>query len=248
MKVCAVQMAPTPGNITRNLEKHLDLIALALECQARVVCFPELSLTGFEPTLAESLAVDPNDELLDVFQKLSDGHGITIAIGMPVRIDSGIRIGLLWFSPHQERQLYCKQQLHSDEYHYFEPGTTQSVFEEEGYKITPAICFESVQMDHADCAAKLGSELYLVSVAKSSETLSKSLLHYAEVSKKYGTYVLMANCVGPSDDFISAGQSAAWNQQGEILGKLNTISEGMVCLDLKSGKSQAVHLDEAVKR
>ena len=40
--------------------------------------------------------------------------------------------------------------------------------------------------------------------------------------------VLMANCLGPCDDFIGAGQSAIWNSRGKLAGKLNHAREGII--------------------
>ncbi|MCL7931592.1 hypothetical protein M8006_16675 [Halomonas sp. ATCHA] len=47
----------------------------------------------------------------------------------------------------------------------------------------------------------------------------------------------MANCVGPSDDFISVGQSAAWNVRGELLAQMDAESEGLVVLDTVGGRA-----------
>ena len=68
MNVCAAQLRPVAGDITKNMAKHLDLIDLAVAHKADLVFFPELSLTGFEPTLAEPLAFNVADHRLAVFQ------------------------------------------------------------------------------------------------------------------------------------------------------------------------------------
>lgn len=46
--------------------------------------------------------------------------------------------------------------------------------------------------------------------------------------------VLMANCLGPSDDFVTVGQSAIWNRHGELVGQLNDEQEGLVMIDTKT--------------
>lgn len=97
-------------------------------------------------------------------------------------------------------------------------------------------------MDHADDAAGLSSEIYLVSVAKPVEGLAKAMKHYPAVARRHNMFVIMSNCVGPCDDFFSVGQSAVWNVRGELLAQIDADSEGLVVLDTSSGKASLKNL------
>ncbi|GHE22034.1 carbon-nitrogen hydrolase family protein [Halomonas urumqiensis] len=243
MKVCAAQFRPIAGDFETNRAKHLELIELAVTQGADVLFFPELSLTGFEPRLADSLAIEVSDHRLDPFQKYSDKHNLIIGVGMPIIADSDVYIGMVWFAPGEARRLYAKQQLHPDEHPYFVPGREQLLLERQGFKLTPAICYESLKMDHANEAAALFSDMYLASVAKSVGGVAKAMKHYPIVARSHNIFVIMANCVGPSDDFISVGQSAAWNIRGELLAQIDAESEGVVVLDTHSGSASVKKLD-----
>ncbi|RUR40837.1 carbon-nitrogen hydrolase family protein [Vreelandella populi] len=234
MKLCAAQLHPVTGDIEANLSKHLKFIQRAAAQQAEVVFFPELSLTGFEPRLASSLAIGWADHRLDVLQECSAQHNMLIGVGMPIVVDMGVQIGMVWFSPGTPRRLYAKQQLHIDETSYFVPGNKQLVIEHDDYKLAPAICYESLQMSHADEVAAMSADIYLASVAKPAGGLAKAMVHYPEVAKRHSMSVIMANCVGPCDDFISVGQSAAWNAHGELLAQLHSEAEGILVLDTVS--------------
>lgn len=242
MKVCAAQLRPIAGDFAHNRANHLELIELAVAQRADVVFFPELSLTGFEPRLADSLAVDINDHRLDVFQAWSDQHNLLIGVGMPIIVEEGVQIGMVWFTPGKARCFYSKQQLHPDEHPYFVPGYEQLLLERDGCKLAPAICYESLQMSHADEVAALSAELYLASVAKPAGGLDKAMAHYPAVARQHHMSVIMANCVGPSDDFISVGQSAAWNVHGELLAQMDAGSEGLVVLDTCNGRASVKQL------
>ena len=61
MKVGIAQARPITADISRNIQQHKTLIAQAVSSGADILIFPELSLTGYEPTLAHTLAVDPDD-------------------------------------------------------------------------------------------------------------------------------------------------------------------------------------------
>jgi predicted amidohydrolase len=47
VRVALAQIAPKLGDLTHNLELHLDVIRRARREKASVVVFPELSLTGY---------------------------------------------------------------------------------------------------------------------------------------------------------------------------------------------------------
>ncbi|KZE74305.1 hypothetical protein AV654_30545 [Paenibacillus elgii] len=160
MRIAAAQMRPEKGNIVENLEKHKNMIATAISYHADAIFFPELSVTGYEPSLAKDLATSENDGRFDDFQSISDKHRITIGIGVPTKSDSGIRISMIVFQPNKPRQTYSKQKLHSDEFPYFVCGHEQMILTMDNVKIAPAICYESLQIDHADYASKLGAEVY----------------------------------------------------------------------------------------
>jgi len=86
MRICAAQTQPIKGDIQSNLANHKALIRQAVYDGAEMIMFPELSLTGYEPTLARDLAMDEADTRLDDFQALSDANGITIGVGAPTII------------------------------------------------------------------------------------------------------------------------------------------------------------------
>ena len=86
MKICIAQTKPIKGNIAANIEAHKSFIEQALLYKADAIFFPELSLTGYEPELAEKLATDLQDTCLNVFQKISDDCAIIIGVGLPTLI------------------------------------------------------------------------------------------------------------------------------------------------------------------
>lgn len=77
MKIAIAQTRTIKGNISANIEAHKKFIDLALTLNAEAVFFPELSLTGYEPELANELAKNQNDSRLDTFQNISDKDNST---------------------------------------------------------------------------------------------------------------------------------------------------------------------------
>ncbi len=234
MKIAVAQTSPVKGNIVANIKAHKALIQLATSQKADCIFFPELSITGYEPALAAELATTQADSIFDEFQKMSDERKICIGVGMPTPAEEAVKISMIIFQPGTDRITYSKQMLHSDEWPFFVGGDQQSIIEIGHTKIAPAICYESLQMEHADKAIALGARLYVCSVAKTQGGIDKGFTHYPAIAKKYAMPVLMANSVGYSDDFLSAGQSAVWKKDGTLAGKLGSEEEGLLVFDTES--------------
>lgn len=234
MKICIAQTKPIKGNIAANIEAHKKFIELALSLNAEAIFFPELSLTGYEPELAKKLATNHDDNRLDIFQEISDKNNIIIGLGLPTTTESKIRISMIIFEPNRPRQTYSKQQLHSDELPYFENGDGQVIIKTNDKNIAPAICYESLQPTHIENAFKLGADVYLASVAKPANGVEKAFDHYPKVAKQYGMPVLMTNCVGFCDNFLSVGKSAVWTKEGKLVGQLDDKMEGILLFDTET--------------
>ncbi|MFG0756067.1 carbon-nitrogen hydrolase family protein [Pseudomonas sp. TYF_14] len=239
MKLCAVQLASLKGDLPR----HLVCIEQAAALGAELVVFPELSLTGYEPSVARQAALPVTSARLDPLQAACDRLGITVAVGLPLPTPDGLRIGMPIFCPEAPRQVYAKQRLHDDELPYFTPGDQALLLEVGEHRVAPAICYESMFLAHAAVARERGADLYLVSVAKTAKGIREGYAHYPEVARELGMPVLMANCVGPADTFIGAGGSAAWDSQGHLLASLDDHSEGLIVLDTRSASAITLPLN-----
>jgi predicted amidohydrolase len=231
MKICIAQTKPIKGNISANIEAHNRFIEIALTLNSEAIFFPELSLTGYEPELVKKLATNQNDNRLDIFQETSNKNNIIIGLGLPTITESKIRISMIIFEPNKPRQTYSKQQLHSDEFPYFENGLEQVIIETKDKNIAPAICYESLQHTHSENAFKLGADIYLASVAKPENGVKKAFDHYPKTATKYAIPVLMSNCVGFCDNFLCVGKSSVWTKEGELVGQLNDKTEGILIFD-----------------
>lgn len=218
----------------------MEFIEVAVKEGADLIYFPELSITGYEPQLAKPLASEPDSDDFDIFQKLSDLHGLTIGVGVPLSSKDHVQIGMLWFEPNKRRTSYKKQLLHADETPFFVSGEEQLILHRGIFKIAPAICYESLQPSHSENAADMGANVYLASVAKPSGGIAKAIEHYPEVARKHNMCVVMANCIGPCDNFISMGNSAAWDANGKLLAQMDSESEGVLIVDLESRNANVI--------
>lgn len=242
MKISIAQIQSISGDIKANIARHSQAIQQAIAHQADSIFFPELSITGYEPTLAAKLALNLQDSQLDSFQSYSNQHKITIGIGAPVLSTRGILIAMIIFQPHQARTLYAKQWLHLDEKPYFVAGQEQVILQLQNIKLAPAICYESLQDVHIKNAYHLGAQIYLASVAKSLKGVQKALNYYPKVAAEYAIPIAMVNAIGYCDTFESKGQSAIWSSTGQLLAQLDEQSEGLLIYDTAQQKTISLNL------
>jgi predicted amidohydrolase len=242
MRLSVAQLQTVKGDVWVNTAKHELLIQQAVTAQADAIFFPELSITGYEPELAKELATTQADERFNRFEQLSKMHHITIGIGMPTVSDDGICISMLIFQPDGTRLTYSKQQLHVDELPYFIAGNEQLLIPVGNEFIAPAICYESLQPNHAATANGLGATVYMANVAKSQTGVDKAFVHYPAIARQYGMPVLMSNCTGYCDNFEAAGQSAVWNSEGVLLAQLDKTAEGILVFDTDTGTVEPILL------
>ena len=66
-----------PADLPRNLDDHLRLMRIAQARGVRLLVFPELSLTGYEPTAAAALAQPADTPLLQPLRQLAEQARMT---------------------------------------------------------------------------------------------------------------------------------------------------------------------------
>ena len=240
MRIAVVQTQPSACEIGANLNAHERWVKKAAARGADMVFFPELSLLGYEPKHAARFAMRADDARLSVFEMLSHALRITIGVGAPTPADGGVRISLIVFRPDAARIVYSKQHLHADELPYFVTGMGQITLPSADQVVAPAICYESLLDAHCDAAVALGATVYVASVAKSAKGIAKAYAHYPKIARRHSLHVLMANCVGPCDDFEAVGGSAVWNPDGELLARLPAAGEGALLLDTATGEATTI--------
>ncbi len=219
------------------------LAKIAISNGAEFIVFPELSLTGYEPSLANKLAVEKDDRRFDCFQALSDTKNVVIGVGAPTRDEMGVKISVVLFQPHRPRQLYSKGFLHPDEEPFFVAGSQVVAPIDTHEPVALAICYELSVPQHAVNAAKSGAKIYVASVAKSKSGVDQASKRLSDIAREYSMTVLMANSVGHSDGFESGGKSSARSPLGLLLGQLDETNEGLLIVNTASGDVTSQRVD-----
>ena len=234
MRIAIAQTKAIKGNIEKNIENHLTWIKEAVRNKAEMIVFPELSVTGYEPEIAASLATNQNDIRLNELQDLSDRNGITIGVGLPTKDENDTFVSMIIFQPNKERTTYSKQYLYPPEETIFKAGKNPLVLNFESEVVSPAICYETTNKAHCEFAKQNKATIYVASVLSSINGIDAELKLLSDIAKNNNLITFMANYVGKSGGYECAGKSSVWNEKGELIWQLGDKEEGLIVYDTKS--------------
>jgi predicted amidohydrolase len=234
LRLAVAQIRPSVGHVECNLDKHLMLIALASHLEARIIVFPELSLTGYEPSRAKEFERNPHDECFETLQHACNHHGAVIGVGVPLQTSVRPCIATLLFRPYSGPLIYSKEHLHPDEEPYFTKGSNPSNLIHSDPPIALAICFELSVPQHALRAHESGAAAYIASVAKTASGVASAGIRLSDIATEFSIPVAMANCLGVLDGAECRGRSSAWNRNGDLIAQLDEEHEGVLVMDTES--------------
>jgi predicted amidohydrolase len=234
--IAAAQSCSIKGDIESNARAHVEMVRIAAEHRARLVVFPELSLTGYEPELTAGLAMKADDLRLDPLKECSRRCGITIIAGAPVFRPKGKPyIGAWIFSPRRIL-LYRKRHLHPGEERFFSEGTGESqIIFVDGVRVGTAICADINHPSHAETAAKRGAEVYAVGALISESGYAADARYLRQYATEHSMAVLMANHGSPSGGYRSAGRSAVWDEKGRRVAEAESSGPALVLAAMDRG-------------
>ncbi len=240
MQIAVAQISSNKGNIALNTSKHLQIIHLIKGVEAKAIFFPELSITGYEPTLVENLNFRIDDPSLSKFKSAAKKFNLLIGIGVPLHSASAPQIGQVMFHSDGSSTHYAKKYLHPDEISFFAVGRVSPMVTLENLNLGLAICYEISREEHMEDIISQGADIIIAPVAKSLEGVTAAHSRLSAIAKKHNTPVLMSNCVGPSDNFLAAGQSAVWGPDGQLLQILGEKEEGVLILNTEKNSCEKI--------
>lgn len=225
------QIAPTLGNLDRNMTMHLEQIEAARVADADLIVFPELSLTGYFLRDMVPDVAQPRDSAL--LRRLIDAAGdAALVVGFVEESPQHRFYNAAAFSEAGElravhRKVYLPTYGMFDEQRYFAAGDRIAAFDTQFGRVGLLICED---FWHLSCAMILGAEEidYLICISNSpgrgaaGEHLASSetwrLLNrcYAQM---LGAAVIFANRAGYEDGVAFWGGSEIVGPNGVVLGQ-----------------------------
>lgn len=211
------QLSVVRGDISKNLERHCQLIKAAAEQNVNVLLFPELSLTGYEPSLAKKLAINLDDTRLLMLQELADLYDMTLLVGAPKNTGHKPEIGLFIFRPNTVISCYSKMNLHSGEEVFFARAKEHKILELNNQTIGLAICADITNPQHIGSMLQYELNLYLASVLFSVNGLSGDCQILRNYAIEHKIVIGMSNYIGETGGWQCAGNSTIWDVNGDVI-------------------------------
>ncbi|MBD0348401.1 MAG: carbon-nitrogen hydrolase family protein [Thermoleophilia bacterium] len=181
---------------------------------ARVVVFPELSLTGYELDATAITADDPR--LSPIVEACAEAEASAL-VGAPVQGEAGrSHIATLAVDGTGSRVAYRKMWLGAAESERFAPGDGPAVYDVDGWRLGLAICKDTGVAQHAADTAALGIDAYVAGTVKSADEAARQDERARRVATDHRIWVAVASFAGSTGGGYAeaAGRSGIWRSDG----------------------------------
>lgn len=213
LRVAAVQPHCVAYDVAHNARLHAELVRAA---GARVVVFPELSITGYQ---LDASTVDARDARLQPICEACADCGATALVGAPVRSELGEHIGVLRVEASGASVAYRKMFLSEQEARRFTPGPEPVVIEIEGWRLGLSVCKDTGIVEHTTRTAALGIDAYVAGVLDSADESSIQQQRAQRITSTHGVWVVVASFAGSTGGGYrdAAARSRIWAPDGSLV-------------------------------
>jgi predicted amidohydrolase len=245
VRIAAAQCAPALGAFKRNVAMHLEVIEQARAGGAKLVVFPELSLSGYYvKDLAHDLACAGDDERLVPIANAS--RGIDVVAGFPERTRDGrIHIASGYWTggrlAHVHRKVYLPTYGIFDDGRYFAAGERFDTFPSAVGDTGIAICEDIWHVSTPYLYAVRGTNVLLYPSASPGRGVAEGGdLGTAESCRLMDTfyaqyltmYVVFVNRVGHEDGIGFWGGSEVVAPDGTVIARAPEFEEHLLFAEI----------------
>ncbi len=235
-KIALAQITCKRGDKAENIRKIEDSVTKAKKQGAKLVIFPELSLTGYTVRdqiyeLAEIIP-GPSTNILEKLAKKTETH---IVFGMPElseKTQATIHNTAVLIGPdgfiEKYRKIYLPTHSVFEEKRYFRPGYQTPVFETEFGKIGLIICYDVFFPEVSRLTRLKGAQLIICISA--SPAVRRIFFETLTAARAIENTVFLAyvNLVGVEDGLQFWGGSRLVGPNGKVLVKAKYDEEDLV--------------------
>ena len=238
-RIALAQINARVGDIEGNLNKVLRYLSSAKDSGVDIVCFPELSITGYPP---EDLLLKPdfiNDSIDAVQQVRKATENITVILGYADRKEDIYNAAAII---HDKKivDVYHKRYLPNygvfDENRYFQSGVRAPVYKLGGVIFGVNIC-EDIWYpgDPTRRQDLLGDAQIIINISSSPYYASKIGSRERMLmtrAKDNSVNVVFCNMVGGQDELVFDGNSVVIGETGNIIARAKSFEEDLLIADI----------------
>ncbi len=217
LTIVVAQPLCVPYDVAVNAVRHAATVRAA---GARVVVFPELSLTGYE---LDAPAITVDDPRLTPLVEACAAAGSLALVGAPVPGEAGrSHIAMVAVAGTGTTVAYHKVWLSSTESRRFTPGSKPAVLDVDGWRLGLAICKDTGIPRHASDTAALGIDAYVAATLMSTEEAACQDERARRIAADHQVWVAVASFAGSTGGGYAhaAGGSGIWAPGGVAIARV----------------------------
>ncbi|MGA1846725.1 nitrilase-related carbon-nitrogen hydrolase [Deferribacter abyssi] len=229
VKVTIAQMSPVLGDLTKNAEKHYDLIEKAIESKSDIIIFPELSLTGyFLRDLVEETSLSIHSHILKELKEFS--KYISIVVGGVFEDENFLLYNSAFYLEDRElkhihKKVYLPDYTMFEEGRYFTPGNSFTVFNTRYLRVGILICEDALQVSSIYAMKLQKAEVIFVISNSPARGLEEKKFYSKDfwyTALKYmalscNAYTVFVNRIGVEEGVTFWGGSIIYSPMGEVV-------------------------------
>lgn len=222
IKIAAIQMESITGSKEQNIDKAEQLIRKAAGEKARIICLPELFLTGYNLSSDEfhQLAEGTDGPMANYFSKLTAELGILLLAPFPEKSEDGGSLynSAILIDAGTVKGVHRKVYLWGDsEKSIFEPGNQFQTFHCSWGNIGILICADAEYPEPPRILAMKGAEILLVPSVWSMQAKPRWDIFLPAAALSNLCYLVGANTYGNGVRGGNCGNSKILDPYGQLI-------------------------------
>lgn len=244
IRIAGIQMHST-DNLEKNLDKARELLSIAADRGAKIICFHELFNTPWFPFDVsednfEKYAEDATGPTLSAMKVAAKKHKVTLICPIFEKTKEGGYFNTAFVVNSSGRitgkyqKVHIPQIPHWEEKFYFNTGETGfPVFSAHGIKFGVLICWDNFFPEPARIMALKGAKILFCPTAAAFASHNKWEIAIRANSMVNGVYSLRVNRVGKENDILSFyGKSFCAGPDGTLFDEPAGTQDGVVMVDI----------------
>jgi predicted amidohydrolase len=260
-KIALAQVDAKLGDVAANLERHLEWIDRARAAGARLLIFPELSLTGYLlQDLVSEVALGPDDPVFARLARAAGDMGVVVGAIEESKDHAQYISGYLIENGeirHVHRKVYLAAYGVFDEARYVGSGQRVRATDSAVGRLGLVICEDAWHPSLVALSLLDGASLLVVQVASPVRDLTRgelpanartwmdTLRTYARL---YGTQIAFCNRVGSEDGLVFWGHSCVLGPDGDVVAQASLYDEELVVAGFDEEHVRQARLSNPVLR
>ena len=197
IRIATATMHSVIHRTDQNLDTLHQFIKQAYKLDVKILCFPEMNLTGYcnKDDIVHLAQTIPNP-LSNALMTFARTYNMTILAGLPEIFQGGIYITHLVASPERSLGIYRKLYLAPPEKKYFSQGKTVPVFQDHGLCLGIQLCYDVHFPELSTLMTRYGAEILFLPHASPHGTSEQKFISWMRhlPARAYDNSVFVVAC------------------------------------------------------